>query len=130
MKTICFNNVCQQKTKKTKTKYVSISRSIHKEKWLILLNLKELNNKFKWNHPYHQIGFSIFCILILNWCVYWSVHLEYETRYVLITKIQSFKLTQSSEMKYIKSLFHYLSLVQKILNIYNIDVVIVPKLEF
>ena len=49
--------------------FVSIGRNIHKQKRLLLANLKELHSIFKLKYPPRQIGFSKFCSLRPNWCV-------------------------------------------------------------
>ena len=52
-----------------KKDYVSISKGIHKQKRLILCNLKELYAAFKEKYPNIKIGFSKFCMLRPKWCV-------------------------------------------------------------
>ena len=46
-----------------KKDYLSISKGIHKQKRLILCNLKELYAAFKKKYPDIKIGFSKFCTL-------------------------------------------------------------------
>ena len=48
---------------------VSLSRNVHKQKRLVLYNLKKLFCTFKTRYPSTQIGFSSFCILQPKWCV-------------------------------------------------------------
>ena len=52
-----------------KKDYVSISRNNHRQKRLILSNLKELYANFKTRHSHIQVGFSKFCELRPKWCV-------------------------------------------------------------
>ena len=49
--------------------YMSIQKSVHKQKQLILCNLHELFVAFKERNPDVKIGFSKFCILCSKWCV-------------------------------------------------------------
>ena len=49
--------------------YMSIQKSVHKQKQLILCNLHELFVAFKERKPDVKIGFSKFCILCSKWCV-------------------------------------------------------------
>ena len=49
--------------------FVSIGRNIHKQKRLLLANLKELHSIFKLKYPARRIGFSKFCSLHPKWCV-------------------------------------------------------------
>ena len=49
--------------------YVSIARNIHKQKRLLLCNLKELHQAYKEKFPQHKIGVSKFCQLRPKWCV-------------------------------------------------------------
>ena len=48
---------------------VSLSRNVHKQKRLVLCNLKELFCTFKTRYPLTQMGFSCFCSLRPKWCV-------------------------------------------------------------
>ena len=48
---------------------VSLSRNVHKQKRLVLCNLKKLFCTFKTRYPSTQIGFSSFCSLRPKWCV-------------------------------------------------------------
>jgi len=48
---------------------VSIARNIHRQKRLILCNLKELFTAFKLKNPEAKIGFSKFCSFRPKWCV-------------------------------------------------------------
>ena len=48
---------------------VSIARKIHRQKRLMLCNLKELFTAFKLKHPEAKIGFSKFCSFRPKWCV-------------------------------------------------------------
>ncbi len=48
---------------------VSISRNMHRQKRLILCNLKELFNEFKAKFPEVKVGFSKFASLRPKWCV-------------------------------------------------------------
>ena len=53
--------------------HVSIARNVHKQKRLLLCNLKELHCAYKEKYPHHKIGLSNFvgCVLsALNKCVY------------------------------------------------------------
>eukprot|EP00112_Aurelia_sp_Birch-Aquarium-sp1_P006733 Seg1737.9 transcript_id=Seg1737.9/GoldUCD/mRNA.D3Y31 product="hypothetical protein" protein_id=Seg1737.9/GoldUCD/D3Y31 len=52
-----------------KKDYVSIQRNVHKQKRLLLCNLKELYALFKKQYPESQIGFSKFCALRPKWCI-------------------------------------------------------------
>ena len=52
-----------------KKDFVSIDRNIHKQKRLLLANLKELYSIFKSKHPLLELGFSKFCSLRPKWCV-------------------------------------------------------------
>ena len=52
-----------------KKDFLSISRDTHKQKRLLLCNLKELYTAFKSLHPYTRISFSKFCSLRPKWCV-------------------------------------------------------------
>ena len=49
--------------------YVSVSKNVHKQKRLILCNLKELYATFCEKYPELKIGFSKFCSLRPKWCV-------------------------------------------------------------
>ena len=52
-----------------KKDFVSIKRNVHKQKRLLLCNLKELYAHFKEHNPDVSIGFSKFCSLRPKWCV-------------------------------------------------------------
>ena len=52
-----------------KKDYVSISRGVHRQKRLIMMNLNELYAVFKTKFPEVKIGFSKFCMLRPKWCV-------------------------------------------------------------
>ena len=52
-----------------KKDYVSISKNVHKQRRLLLCNLKELYSAFKQRHPGAKIGFSKVCSLRPKWCV-------------------------------------------------------------
>ena len=52
-----------------KNNYVSISLETHKQKPLLLCNLKELYQEFKVKNPTTGIGFSKFATLCPKWCV-------------------------------------------------------------
>ena len=49
--------------------YVSIARNVHKQKRLLLCNLKELYLAYKEKFPQHKIKLSKFCQLRPKWCV-------------------------------------------------------------
>ena len=49
--------------------FVSIGRNVHKQKRLILCNLKELFSSFREKFPEIKIGFSKFCSLRPKWCI-------------------------------------------------------------
>jgi hypothetical protein len=49
--------------------YVSVGKGIHKQKRLLLCNLRELYSEFKVVHPEINVGFSMFCSLRPKWCV-------------------------------------------------------------
>ena len=49
--------------------YVSVGKRVHKQKRLLLCNLKELYSAFKEKYPDSKIGFSKFCSLRPKWCV-------------------------------------------------------------
>ena len=49
--------------------YVSIARNVHKQKRLLLTNLKELYCAYKEKYPLHKVGLSKFCQLRPKWCV-------------------------------------------------------------
>ena len=48
---------------------VSIARNVHKQKRLLLCNLRELHQAYKEKYPHHKVGFSKFCQLRPKWCV-------------------------------------------------------------
>ena len=48
---------------------VSPSRNVHKQKHLVLCNLKQLFSTFKSRFPSTQIDFSSFCSLKPKWCI-------------------------------------------------------------
>ena len=48
--------------------FLSIGKNIHKQKRLLLANLKELHSFFKSRYPTMQIGFSRFCSLRPKCC--------------------------------------------------------------
>ena len=48
---------------------VSIGRNVHKQKRLLLCNLKELYVCFKEKYPNIRLGFSKFCSLRPKWCI-------------------------------------------------------------
>ena len=48
---------------------VSIGRNVHKQKRLLLCNLKELYASFKEKYPNARLGFSKFCSLRPKWCI-------------------------------------------------------------
>ena len=52
-----------------KKDYVSIGRNVHKQKRLILSNIKELFCAFRKKYPTHNIGYSKFCSLRPKWCI-------------------------------------------------------------
>ena len=49
--------------------HVSIARNVHKQKRLLLCNLKELHCAYKEKYPHHKIGLSKFCQLRPKWCI-------------------------------------------------------------
>ena len=49
--------------------FVSIQRNVHKQRHLLLCNLKEAYATFKKRHPDIKIGFSKLCSLRPKWCV-------------------------------------------------------------
>ena len=49
--------------------YVSIARNVHKQKRLLLCNLKELYCAYTEKYPLHKVGLSKFCKLRPKWCV-------------------------------------------------------------
>ena len=49
--------------------YVSVGRNVHKQKRLILCNLKELYAAYEEKYPQHKIGLSKFCSLRPKWCI-------------------------------------------------------------
>ena len=49
--------------------FVSVSRNVHKQKRLLLCNLKELHQAYKAKFPDHNISLSKFCQLRPKWCV-------------------------------------------------------------
>ena len=49
--------------------YVSVGKKQHMQKWLLLVNLKELYNSFLKEHADIKIGFSKFCQLQPKWRV-------------------------------------------------------------
>lgn len=52
-----------------KKDFVSVSRNVHKQKRLILCNLKELFSAFREKFPEAKVSFSKFCSLRPKWCV-------------------------------------------------------------
>ena len=52
-----------------KKDFVSIGQNIHKQKRLLLCNVKELYAEFKQKNPQMEIGLSKFCSLRPKWCV-------------------------------------------------------------
>ena len=52
-----------------KRTFVSVSRNVHMQKWLLLCNLSELYAQFKELHPTVKISFSMFCSLRPKWCI-------------------------------------------------------------
>ena len=52
-----------------KNDFVSVTRTEHIQKRLLLCNLKELYQEFKNKFPQHKVGFSKFCALRPKWCV-------------------------------------------------------------
>ena len=52
-----------------KKDYVSIGKNIHRQKKLILCNLKELYVAFKKKNPKQQISYSKFASLRPKWCI-------------------------------------------------------------
>ena len=52
-----------------KSDCVSVARNMHKQKWLILCNLKELYFAFQEKYPDIKIGLLKFCDLCPKWCV-------------------------------------------------------------
>ena len=52
-----------------KSDCVSVARNVHKQKRLILCNLKELYFAFQEKYPDIKIGLSKFCDLCPKWCV-------------------------------------------------------------
>ena len=49
--------------------YVSVGYKVHKQKHLLLSNLKELHVAYKQKFPHQKIGLPKFCELRLKWCV-------------------------------------------------------------
>ena len=49
--------------------FVSIKRNAHKQRHLLLCNLKEAYTTFKERYPDIKIGFSKFCSLRPKWCI-------------------------------------------------------------
>ena len=52
-----------------KKDFISISRNVHKQKRLLLCNLKELYAMFKLRYSTVKIGFSKFCTIRPKWCI-------------------------------------------------------------
>ena len=52
-----------------KKNYVSIQKDVHKQKRLVLSNLRKLFVAFKERNPDVKIGVSKFCTLCPKWCV-------------------------------------------------------------
>ena len=52
-----------------KKDYGSIAKWVHKQKHLVLCNLREMYAAFKEKHPNAKLGFSKFCIFWPKWCV-------------------------------------------------------------
>ena len=53
-----------------KKDYLSVSQNVHKQRRLLLCNLKELYiSTFKEKYPHAKVGFSKFCSLRHKWCV-------------------------------------------------------------
>ena len=48
---------------------LSVSRNVHKQRRLLLSNLKELHGAFKEKYPHAKVGFSKFCSLRPKWCL-------------------------------------------------------------
>ena len=52
-----------------KKDYVSIAKGVHKQKHLVLCNLREMYAAFKEKYPNINLGFSKFCTFGPKWCV-------------------------------------------------------------
>ena len=52
-----------------KKDYVSIAKGDHKQKHLVLCNLREIYAAFKEKYSNVKLGFSKFCIFQPKWCV-------------------------------------------------------------
>ena len=52
-----------------KKDYVSVGKNVHKQRRLLLCNLKELYSAFKERYPDAKVGFSKFCSLRPKWCI-------------------------------------------------------------
>ncbi|XP_063604197.1 LOW QUALITY PROTEIN: uncharacterized protein LOC134779822 [Penaeus indicus] len=59
----------EEHTREMSKDFVSIGRNIHKQKRLILCNLKELFSSLREKFPEVKIGFSKFCSLRPKWCI-------------------------------------------------------------
>ena len=58
--------ICQMPGKKD---YVSISKGVHKQKCLVLCDLREMYAAFKEKYPIVKLEFSKFCTFRPKWCV-------------------------------------------------------------
>ena len=52
-----------------KEDYVSVAKNVHKQRRLLLCNLKELYSAFKERYPDAKVGFSKFCSFRPKWCI-------------------------------------------------------------
>ena len=52
-----------------KKDYVSVGKNVHKQRRLLLCNLKQLYSAFKESYPDAKVGFSKFCSLRPKWCM-------------------------------------------------------------
>ena len=57
---------CQMPAKKD---YVSIAKGVHKQKCLVLCNLRDMHVAFKEKYPNVKLQFSRFCTFRPKWCV-------------------------------------------------------------
>ena len=57
---------CQMTAKKY---YVSIAKGVHKQKCLVLCNLRDMHVAFKEKYPNAKLWFSRFCTFQPKWCV-------------------------------------------------------------
>ena len=78
-----------------KKDFDSVTENVHKQKRLILSNLKELYEAFEKTYPEVRIGYLKFCQLRPKWCIYFLMQVgPIQYVYAITMKILNCSLKQ------------------------------------